>query len=150
MEFILILAILLTWISLFWHGSILVITTKCADQCLKEVIVQTNIEPFVSIRAIRELLSKVMPERKYIDKCMINDVRIHSRKKRLELENVDIEIDLKHFDTLFITTYRDTSRSIVPICVSLFKELFRLSYFIYWLKMTYVVITFISDTGLYA
>ena len=63
----------------------------------------------MSIRAIRDLLSKVMPERKYIDKCMINDVRIHSRKKRLELDIVDIEIDLKHFDTLFITTYRDTS-----------------------------------------
>ena len=30
-------------------------------------------------------------------------------RKKLELENVDIEIDPKHFDTSFITTYRDTS-----------------------------------------
>ena len=34
---------------------------KGADQCLNEVMVQIAIEPFVSIRAIRELLSKVMP-----------------------------------------------------------------------------------------
>ena len=102
---------------------------KCDDQCLKEVIVQPDIEPFVSIRAIRELLSKVMPERKYIDKCMINNIRIHSRKKRLELDIVDIEIDLKHFDTLFITTYRDTSdnytegKFLIVILFYLFSQL---------------------------
>ena len=86
---------------------------KCADQCLKEVMVQMTIEPFVSIRAIRELLSKVVYDRKYIDKNidknMINNVRIRARKKRLELENAGIEIDSKHFDTSFITSYRDTS-----------------------------------------
>ena len=38
-------------------------------------MVQIAIEPFVSIRAIRELLSKVISERKYIDKDMINNVR---------------------------------------------------------------------------
>ena len=51
---------------------------KCADQCIKEVMVQMDIEPFVSSRVIRELLSKVMPERKYIDKNMINKVRIRA------------------------------------------------------------------------
>ena len=40
---------------------------------------------------------------------MINNVRIRARKKRLNLENADIEIDPKHVDTSFITTYRDTS-----------------------------------------
>ena len=50
-----------------------------------------------------------MPERNYIDKNMINNVRIRDRKKRLESEHVDIEIDPKHFDTSFITTDRDTS-----------------------------------------
>ena len=47
---------------------------KCAHQCLKEVMVQIAIEPFAPIRAIRELLSKVISERKYIDKDMINHV----------------------------------------------------------------------------
>ena len=45
---------------------------------------------------------------KNIDKNMINNVRIRARKKRLELENAGIEIDSKHFDTSFITSYRDT------------------------------------------
>ena len=40
---------------------------------------------------------------------MINNVRIRARKKRLKLENADIEIDPKHVDTSFITTYRGTS-----------------------------------------
>ena len=71
-------------------------------------MVQIDIEPLVAIRAIRELLSKVMPERKYIDKDMINNVMISARKKKLELENVDFVIDPKHFDTSFITTYRNT------------------------------------------
>ena len=61
------------------------------------------------IRVIRELLSKVIPERKYIHCHMINNVRIRVRKKKLELENVDIEIDPKYFDTSSITTYRVTS-----------------------------------------
>ena len=39
---------------------------------------------------------------------MINSVRICARKK-LELESVNIEIDLQHFDTSFIAMYKDTS-----------------------------------------
>ena len=72
-------------------------------------MVQIAIEPFVSIRAVRELLSKVMPERKYIDKDMINNVMIRVRKKRIDLAKADIFIDPKQFDTSFITTYRNTS-----------------------------------------
>ena len=39
-------------------------------------MVQMAIKSFVSVRAVRELLSKAMPERKYIDRHMINNVRI--------------------------------------------------------------------------
>ena len=81
---------------------------KCADQCLKEVMDQMDIEPFVSIKAIRELSSKVIPERKYIDAYMINNIRICARKKKLELENADIVIDSRPFDDSSITVYRDT------------------------------------------
>ena len=34
---------------------------KCANHSLQEVMVQMSIEPFVPVRAIRELLSKVLP-----------------------------------------------------------------------------------------
>ena len=36
---------------------------NCADYALQEVVVQMSIEPFVSVKAIRELLSKVIPDR---------------------------------------------------------------------------------------
>ena len=48
---------------------------KCADHSLQEVMVHMSIESFVSVRAIRELLYKVLPERKCIDMHMINNVR---------------------------------------------------------------------------
>ena len=82
---------------------------ECADHSLQEVMVQMSIEPFVSVRAIRELLSKVLPDRKFIDRYMINNVRIRARQRKRELENTNIEIHPKYFDTSFIATYKDTS-----------------------------------------
>ena len=35
-----------------------------------------SIDHFVSVRAIRELLSKVLPDRKFIDKYMINSMMV--------------------------------------------------------------------------
>ena len=40
---------------------------------------------------------------------MINNVRIRVRKKKLELDSANIEIDPKHFDPKFITSYKDTA-----------------------------------------
>ena len=72
-------------------------------------MVQMSIEPFVSVKAIKELLFKVLPDRKCIDRHMINNVRIRARQRKRELENSNIEIHPKHFDTSFIETYKDTS-----------------------------------------
>ena len=82
---------------------------KYADQSLREIMVQMAIEYFVTVGAIKELLSRTMPDRKYIDRRMINNVRIRARKKRLELDDKNIEIDPKHFDTSFIVAHKDTS-----------------------------------------
>ena len=57
---------------------------KCNDHSLQEVMVQMAIEPFVSVRAIRELLSKVLSDRKFIDRHMINNVRIRARQRKRE------------------------------------------------------------------
>ena len=57
------------------------ITRNCTDQSLKVVMVQMAIDPFVSVRAIRELLSRVMPDRNYIHRHMINNIRMCARKK---------------------------------------------------------------------
>ena len=64
---------------------------------------------FVSVRVIRELLSKVLPERTFIDRHMINNVNICARQSKRELLNTNIEIYPKHFDTSFIDTYKKTS-----------------------------------------
>ena len=40
---------------------------------------------------------------------MISNVRIRTRNKKLELDNVNFVIDPQHFDTSFIATYRDIS-----------------------------------------
>ena len=70
-----------------------------------------SIEPFVSVRVIMELLFKVISNKTIIDGHMINDVRIRARQKKIDLENSNIEIHPKHFDTSFIETYKDTSNN---------------------------------------
>ena len=84
-----------------------------SDQCLKEFMIQMVIKHFVSIRAIRELLFKLMSERKYIDCQMINNIRNRDRKKKVELENTDIKIDPKIF-TLHLLRRIDTNLIIIP------------------------------------
>ena len=82
---------------------------KCSDHTLQEVMVPMAIEPFVSVRTIRELLAKVLQDRVFIDRHMINNIRIRARQKKSELEKSNIVIHPKHFDTSFIETYKDTS-----------------------------------------
>ena len=82
---------------------------KYDDMSFKELTVQIDITPFVSVRLLRVFLSNEIPDRKYIDMHMINNVRIRGRKTELELEDANIEIDHKHVDTSFTTVYKDTS-----------------------------------------
>ena len=58
---------------------------------------------------VKELLSNAMSGRKYIDRHMISNIRICVGKKKLELDGANIEIDPKHVDTSFVSTYRDIS-----------------------------------------
>ena len=92
---------------------------KYADHSLQEIMVQMSIESYVSVRAIRELLFKVIPDRKFIDRHIINNVRIRDRQKKIVLENSNIEIHPKHFDTSFIETYKDTSDNYTE-CIHMF------------------------------
>ena len=71
-------------------------------------MVQISIDPFVSVRAIRDLLFKVLPDRKFIDRHIINNVRIRARQGKKELLNANVEIHPKHFHISFIDTYKDT------------------------------------------
>ena len=78
---------------------------RCGDEVIREVMVQMVIDPFVSVRAMISLLRKALPDRKNVDRHMINIVRIRARKKKLDLDSRNIHIDTKHFDTSFIKLY---------------------------------------------
>ena len=42
---------------------------------------------------------------------MMHNARIRQRKKKLELDYANIDIDPKEFDTLYITSYQDTANN---------------------------------------
>ena len=63
------------------------------------------IDPYVSVRSMTTLLQKALPERKDVDRHMINNVRIRSHRRKLELDSKSIIIDPKHFDSSFIKSY---------------------------------------------
>ena len=65
-------------------------------------MVHMGINPFINVRTIANLLQKALPERKDVDRHMINNVRIRARRKKLGLDSKSIQIDPKHFDTTFI------------------------------------------------
>ena len=71
-------------------------------------MVQTAINPHVSVRSMTALLQKALPDRKDVDRHMINNVSICARRKKLELDSKRIRIDPKHFDSSFIKFYIST------------------------------------------
>ena len=87
---------------------------KCTDQSLKDIMVQMDIDPFVNIRAMSELLVKVSPAGNHIDRHMINNVKIRGKKKKFELNLLNIKIKPRNFDTTFGTAYKKTRLIIIP------------------------------------
>ena len=80
-----------------------------ADRCLREIMVQIAIDPFVKVSSMTELLKRVLPDKKIIDRYMINNVRIYVRKKKLELDYANIDIDPLKIDTTYSTLYQNTA-----------------------------------------
>ena len=54
---------------------------KCTNVVLKEIMIQMDITPFIDVRVMRELLCNILPDRNFIDKHMITNVRIRTRKR---------------------------------------------------------------------
>ena len=52
----------------------------CGDEVLRNIMIQMAIDPFDDFRAMTELLQKVFPERKDVDRDMINNIRIRVRR----------------------------------------------------------------------
>ena len=74
-------------------------------------MVQIDIDSFVKVRAMPEWLYKVLPDRNIIDRRMIKSVMIHARKKKLELDYANININSKKNKTTYITSYQDTANN---------------------------------------
>ena len=55
------------------------------------------------------LLQKALPERKDVDRHMINNVRIRARRRKLELDSKRIRIYPKNLDSSFIKSYVSTA-----------------------------------------
>ena len=58
---------------------------------------------------VQMAIEPLLPYRVFIDRFMINNVRIRAGQRKRELEKSNIVIHPKHFDTSFIETYIDTS-----------------------------------------
>ena len=54
---------------------------RCGDEVIRYIVVQIAIGPFVNVRAMANLLQKALPERKDVERYMINNVRIRARRK---------------------------------------------------------------------
>ena len=82
---------------------------RCGDEVLKEIMMQMTINPYVSVTSMTTLLQKALPERKDVNRHMINNARISARRRKLELDYKSIRIDPKHFDPSFIKSYVSTA-----------------------------------------
>ena len=83
--------------------------TRCGDEVLKEIMMQVAINPYVSVRSMTTLLQKVLPDRKGVDRHMINNFRIRARRRKFELDSKRIRIYPKHLDSSFIKSYVSTA-----------------------------------------
>ena len=70
---------------------------RCDDEVIREIIVQMDINYFVNVRTMTKIPQRALPERKDVDRHMINNVRIRARRKKLDLDYKSIQIDPNTF-----------------------------------------------------
>ena len=70
-----------------------------------------SIDQVIDIRTMVVLLKNFLPSRKSINRNMINNIRLRTLKTRNEMEYLNITIEPCHFNTPFLTEYRDNSNN---------------------------------------
>ena len=55
---------------------------RYGDEVLREIMVQMTIDPFVNVRAMTELLQKTLPGKNDVNRHVINNVRLRTRRKK--------------------------------------------------------------------
>lgn len=68
-----------------------------------------DIAHFVNAKAMRKSIRKLLVNMTFIDRYMMNNIRIRIYEGKLELDNANIVIGSSHFDNSFITNYKDTA-----------------------------------------
>lgn len=63
----------------------------------------------IDVQSMVEILRKVLPKRKDVDRHMVYNVRLRARRRKLELEADNVEVLAHHFDTSFIKDYKSNS-----------------------------------------
>ena len=79
---------------------------KRAYQVLSEIVVRMGGSYSIDFQSIAEILRKVLPERKDVDRNMVYNVRLSAV---LELEAGNVEVLGHNFDTSFIKDYKSNS-----------------------------------------
>ena len=77
---------------------------NCTHVVLKQIRLHVSINRFIRVRPMTTLFKNLTFEQN-IDRHMINNVRIRTRARKSELNNVKIDTAPRHFNTSFITTY---------------------------------------------
>ena len=65
---------------------------KCTDQVLPEIMARMGGSYSIDVQSKVEILRKALPERKDVDRHMVYNVRLRSRRRKLELNAGNIEI----------------------------------------------------------
>ena len=84
---------------------------KFTNQSLKESMVKMDIDLFVNVKAMIELLLKLLSDRKHVDTHIADNIRIRAWREKLELYHLNIGIEPRHCDTTFLTAYKGTANN---------------------------------------
>ena len=83
--------------------------SKCTNHVLSEIMFRMGGSYSIDVQSMVEILRKALPERKDADRHMVYNVRLRARRRKLELEDKNVEVLAHHFDTSFITNYKSNS-----------------------------------------
>ena len=82
---------------------------KCTDQVLSKTMVRMGCSYSINVQSMVEVLRKTLPKRKDVDRHTVYNVKLRTRRRKLELEADNAEVLAYHFDTSSIKDYKSNS-----------------------------------------
>ena len=78
----------------------------CTDQVLSEFIVPLGGSYSINVQSMVEILRKALPERKDVNRHMVYNLHLRARRRKFELEAVNVNLLANYFDVSFINDYK--------------------------------------------